>query len=155
MMFMHFFSPQSFPNRTAHKLIKLLCWLLIWLFACDVDAIFWLWNLTYFEAYRSLCNPIEPILARQHLCITICYRSAHRLKLIFACMMEVSKFPLDYQVCTMEIGSCKCSHSPHVTRYNYINVTVTSSICLPVTVACKSRHSFSRECQLQKYNQIC
>ncbi|XP_037093013.1 glycine receptor subunit alpha-2-like [Pollicipes pollicipes] len=28
-----------------------------------------------------------------------------RLKLIFACMMEVSKFPLDFQVCTMEIGS--------------------------------------------------
>lgn len=28
-----------------------------------------------------------------------------RLKLLFACMMEVSKFPLDYQVCTMEIAS--------------------------------------------------
>ncbi|XP_069178260.1 glycine receptor subunit alpha-2 [Procambarus clarkii] len=28
-----------------------------------------------------------------------------RLKLVFACMMELSKFPLDSQVCTMEIAS--------------------------------------------------
>ncbi|XP_069946656.1 glycine receptor subunit alpha-2-like [Cherax quadricarinatus] len=28
-----------------------------------------------------------------------------RLKLTFACMMELSRFPLDVQVCTMEIGS--------------------------------------------------
>ncbi|XP_076068277.1 glycine receptor subunit alpha-2-like isoform X2 [Oratosquilla oratoria] len=28
-----------------------------------------------------------------------------RLKLVFACMMELSKFPLDAQVCTMEIAS--------------------------------------------------
>ncbi len=30
-----------------------------------------------------------------------------RLKLKFSCMMELSKFPLDEQVCTMEIASCK------------------------------------------------
>ncbi|XP_053648421.1 glycine receptor subunit alpha-4 [Cherax quadricarinatus] len=28
-----------------------------------------------------------------------------RLKLVFACMMELSKFPLDSQICTMEIAS--------------------------------------------------
>ena len=30
------------------------------------------------------------------------------LKLKFSCMMELSNFPLDEQVCTMEIASCKC-----------------------------------------------
>lgn len=31
-----------------------------------------------------------------------------RLKLTFSCMMDLSKFPLDSQVCTMEVASCKC-----------------------------------------------
>lgn len=35
-----------------------------------------------------------------------CYFS-YRLKLKFSCMMELSNFPLDTQVCTMEIASCK------------------------------------------------
>lgn len=35
-----------------------------------------------------------------------------RLKLTFSCMMDLSKFPLDNQICTMEVASCKCcNHS--------------------------------------------
>ena len=34
-----------------------------------------------------------------------------RLKLKFSCMMELSKFPLDEQVCTMEIASCESQFS--------------------------------------------
>ena len=30
-----------------------------------------------------------------------------RLKLTFSCMMELNKYPLDDQTCTMEIASCK------------------------------------------------
>ena len=30
-----------------------------------------------------------------------------RLKMKFSCMMELNKYPLDVQVCTMEIASCK------------------------------------------------
>lgn len=30
-----------------------------------------------------------------------------RLKLTFSCMMDLSKFPLDSQVCTMEVASCE------------------------------------------------
>ena len=33
-----------------------------------------------------------------------------RLKLTFSCMMELNKYPLDDQICTMEIASCKISH---------------------------------------------
>ncbi|RZF35655.1 hypothetical protein LSTR_LSTR013066 [Laodelphax striatellus] len=29
-----------------------------------------------------------------------------RLKLTFSCMMDLSKFPLDNQICTMEVASC-------------------------------------------------
>ena len=30
-----------------------------------------------------------------------------RLKMKFSCMMELNKYPLDVQVCTMEVASCK------------------------------------------------
>lgn len=34
-------------------------------------------------------------------------RNNFRLKLTFSCMMELNKYPLDDQICTMEIASCK------------------------------------------------
>lgn len=35
------------------------------------------------------------------------YFSHYRLKMKFSCMMELNKYPLDVQVCTMEVASCK------------------------------------------------
>ena len=31
----------------------------------------------------------------------------YRLKMKFSCMMELNKYPLDVQVCTMEVASCE------------------------------------------------
>jgi len=31
-----------------------------------------------------------------------------RLRVTFSCMMDLTKFPLDRQKCTMEVASCKC-----------------------------------------------
>ncbi|KAK3889278.1 hypothetical protein Pcinc_006722 [Petrolisthes cinctipes] len=39
-------------------------------------------------------------------------KQSYALKLTFACMMELSRFPLDVQVCTMEIGSFLSTISP-------------------------------------------
>ena len=35
------------------------------------------------------------------------YAPFFRLKMKFSCMMELNKYPLDVQVCTMEVASCK------------------------------------------------
>lgn len=47
-----------------------------------------------------------------------------RLRLKFSCMMELSDYPLDRQICGMQISSCK----PHLT--NKINYTKQQSLLI-------------------------
>ena len=50
--------------------------------------------------YMLRCG--HPALSFQLIVLSI-----FRLKLTFSCMMELNKYPLDDQICTMEIASCR------------------------------------------------
>ena len=52
--------------------------------------------------------------------------SNYRLRLKFSCMMELSRYPLDTQVCAMQISSCKY----FVSQKDYIRLSMTRKFWL-------------------------
>ena len=69
---------------------------------------------------------------QQHLIEVYTHHPSSRLKLTFSCMMELNKYPLDDQVCTMEIASCECltSLKVHSTDPQFLQAAQTVPLIL-------------------------
>ena len=50
-----------------------------------------------------------------------------RLKMKFSCMMELNKYPLDVQVCTMEVASCKYIYAYYIS-YIFAYLSTNKSV---------------------------
>lgn len=61
-------------------------------------------------------------------------------------MMDLSKFPLDNQICTMEVASCKyrcCKNN------NNILIAKRPNVCLIEKKSCRKRHNASLKAHIR------
>ena len=81
-------------------------------------------NYVYFS--YVYCSTLSLVIIHK---TSLFYYLCFRLRLKFSCMMELSRYPLDTQVCAMQISSCEylCQqisshtcHLPVTTMNNYI-----------------------------------
>jgi hypothetical protein len=96
-------------------------------------------KIYYFDSNKNwkildpLPFPVTVFWCHKHVELRHCLlfsTISFRLKLTFSCMMDLAKFPLDSQVCTMEVASCKCL-SWVILMISWIAIGVTSiaNIC--------------------------
>lgn len=71
------------------------------------------------------------LLEKHHYSLIIFF---HRLKVTFSCMMDLSKFPLDRQTCTMELAACECTYTYSLIFYNSSNKSLGSGFFALVKV---------------------
>ena len=76
-----------------------------------------------------------------------------RLKLKFSCMMELSNFPLDEQVCTMEIASCEFCHNPDMPEISFrVSRRISSQVhCQERNLICFSSLCLYREKEKSRF----